>query len=190
MDLQQKALNGIKDIWHPVLIDCLDLKKTQLLTPTAYEVTYSGDDHLLLKESPVIAKIARFEWELPRLSQETRAYQKLENTGLAPRFLGHIHEHGRVIGFVLEKLEGRDADINDLKSCQASVQRLHDIGIVHGDLNRYNFIMQDDSARLIDFEKSKFCDGATTLMEAEIESLRDELVEESGRGAGFARGDW
>lgn len=75
----------------------------------------------------MIAKFARFEWEIPRLSQETRACRMLESTGLAPRFLGHINEHGRVIGFVLEKLEGRDADIEVLKACQDSIQRVHDI---------------------------------------------------------------
>lgn len=81
-------------------------------------------------------------------------YGKLENTGLAPRFIGHVHEHGRVIGFILEKLEGREANIKDLSSCQSALQRLHDIGILHGDANRYNFIIQDGTARLIDFEKS------------------------------------
>jgi tRNA A-37 threonylcarbamoyl transferase component Bud32 len=99
----------------------------------------------------VIAKVARFEWELPRLSMETLIYKGLEDTDLAPRFIGHVHEHGRVIGFMLEKLEGREANINDLSSCQSALQRLHDIGILHGDANRYNFIIQDGKARLIDF---------------------------------------
>ncbi|KAJ5087550.1 hypothetical protein N7456_011166 [Penicillium angulare] len=187
MKLEQKAFKGITDQWHPVSIDCLDLKRTELLTPTAYEVVYSGNNSSFPTELPLIAKIARFEWEIPRLAQETSAYQRLENTGLAPRFLGHIHEHERIIGFLLEKVEGRHADINDLKSCEASLRRLHEIGIIHGDPNRYNFIIQDNTARLIDFENSRVSHD-TKAMEDETELLREQLLEETGRGAGFARG--
>jgi predicted Ser/Thr protein kinase len=188
MKLQQRTFIGITDLWHPVLVDCLDLKRIKQFTATTYEATYSGDEPLATMNSPaVIAKVARFEWELPRLSQETLIYKSLEDTGLAPRFIGHVHEHGRVIGFMLEKLEGREANINDLSSCQSALQHLHDIGILHGDANRYNFIIQDDKARLIDFEKSQLCHGATAYMRAEMESLSDELVEDTGRGAGFAR---
>ncbi|KAL5341344.1 hypothetical protein BJX70DRAFT_66310 [Aspergillus crustosus] len=188
MDLQHRTFIGIKDPWHPVLVDCLKLKRIKQFTATTYEATYSGDEPLTTESSPVvIAKVARFEWEIPRLSQETLIYKSLEDTGLAPRFMGHVHEHGRVIGFILEKLEGRQANIEDLSSCQAALQRLHDIGILHGDVNRYNFIIQDDAARLIDFEKSQLCNGTTAFMQAEMDSLCDQLVEDTGRGAGFTR---
>lgn len=30
----------------------------------------------------------------------------LKGTGLAPRFFAHVHEDGRVIGFILERIEG------------------------------------------------------------------------------------
>lgn len=114
-------------------------------------------------------------------------YSKLENTGLAPRFIGHVHEHGRVIGFILEKLEGREANIKDISSCQSALQRLHDIGILHGDVNRYNFIVQAGTAPLIGFEKSKYCNGTTPSMQAEKDCLCDQLVEDTGRGAGFTQ---
>ena len=188
MKLQQRTFMGITDLWHPVLVDCLDLKRIKQFTATTYEATYDGDEHLAITNSPtVIAKVARFEWELPRLSLETLIYKRLEDTGLAPRFIGHVHEHGRVIGFILEKLQGREANIYDLSSCQSALQRLHDIGILHGDPNRYNFMIQDDKVRLIDFERSQLCPRATENMRAEMESLSDELVEDTGRGAGFAR---
>ncbi|KAJ5808594.1 hypothetical protein N7474_009863 [Penicillium riverlandense] len=188
MDLQHRTFIGITDLWHPVLVDCLELKRRKQFTATTYEATYSGNGSLPTTRSPVVvAKVARFEWELPRLSLETLMYRSLENTGLAPRFIGHVHEHGRVIGFMLEKLEGREANIKDLSSCRSALQRLHDIGILHGDVNRYNFIIQNDTARLIDFEKSKFCNSATASMQAEMDSLRDQLVEDTGRGAGFTR---
>lgn len=187
VDLQYKTFIGIPDLWHPVLVDCLELKRIKQLTATTYEAIYSHDGSSnTTRSSVVVAKVARFEWELPRLSQETLMYKRLENTGLAPRFIGHVHEHGRVTGFILEKLEGREANIKDLSSCQSALQRLHDIGILHGDVNRYNFIVQDDAVRLIDFEKSQLYDGAA-YMQAEMDCLCDQLVENTGRGAGFIR---
>lgn len=187
MDLQYKTFIGIADLWHPMLVDCLELKRIKQLTATTYEATHSFEGSSSTTRLPVvIAKVARFEWELPRLSLETLVYERLENTGLAPRFIGHVHEHGRVIGFILEKLEGREANIEDLSSCQSALQRLHDIGILHGDVNRYNFIVRDDTVRLIDFEKSQLRDGAA-YMQAEMDCLCDQLVEDTGRGAGFKR---
>ena len=109
----------------------------------------------------------------------------LENTGIAPRFLGHIHEHGRVMGFVLEKVEGRLATIEDLSCCRSVLQRLHDHGLVHGDINKYNFIVHDDKVRLIGFEKSQFCPDDAESMQNEVESLRGQLMEETGRGGGL-----
>ncbi|KAJ5755201.1 hypothetical protein N7533_004744 [Penicillium manginii] len=156
MELQQKDFIGITHLWHPVSVDCLELKRIKQFTATTYEATYSGGEPLVTMSSPVvIVKIARFEWELPRVSQETLIYKSLEEKGLAPRFLG------RVIGFMLEQLEGREANIKDLSSCQSALQRLHDIGILHGNANRYISIIQDDKAQLIDFEKSQLCHGST-----------------------------
>lgn len=129
--------------------------------------------------------------EVPRLALETTIYRSLEHTDLAPRFIGHVHEHGRVIGFILEKIEGREANITDLPSCRSALQRLHDIGILHRDINRYNFIFQDDGVRLIDFEKSQKFNGTTAYMQAKIQAemddLCEQLVENTGRGAGFMR---
>lgn len=188
MVLQQRIFIGITHPWHPVLVDCLELKRIKQFTATTYGATYSGDEPLVTMSSPVvIVKITRFEWEIPRLSQETLIYKSLEDRGLAPRFIGHVHEHGRVIGFMLEKLEGREANIKDLSSCQSTLQRLHDIDILHGDANRYNFIIQDDKAQLIDFEKSQICHGSTAYMQTEMDSVRDQLVEDTGRDAGFTR---
>ncbi|KFX92471.1 hypothetical protein O988_07248, partial [Pseudogymnoascus sp. VKM F-3808] len=105
----------VKTLWHPTTISCLDLDKTEQLTAAAYEAVPSPSVASTLTASPVIVKIARFEWETPRLEQETRAYKLLEGSGIAPRFLGHISEGDRVIGFVLEKLVGRAAESQTLR---------------------------------------------------------------------------
>ncbi|GAB1197577.1 hypothetical protein BDV32DRAFT_160991 [Aspergillus pseudonomiae] len=182
-----ETLPGVQDIWHPESFDCLDLKRVKQITAATFEATLSRHG-LSASSTPmltVIAKIARFQWEIPRLSQETRTYKSLENTGLAPRFLGHIHEHGRVIGILLEKLEGHEANIEDLSACVSVLKKLHSIGILHGDVNRYNFIIQNDTARLIDFERSRICHGDTAPLDVEMASLNDQLNEDTGRGGGF-----
>ncbi|KAE8355913.1 hypothetical protein BDV28DRAFT_145711 [Aspergillus coremiiformis] len=182
-----ETLPAVQDIWHPETVDCLKLERVKQITAATFEATCSRQE-LSTAPTPtstVIAKIARFQWEIPRLSQETRIYKSLENTGLAPRFLGHVHEHGRVIGILLEKLEGRAANIEDLSACMSVLQHLHNIGIRHGDVNRYNFIIHNDTARLIDFERSQTVCGDPASLEAEMESLKDQLNECTGRGGGF-----
>ncbi|KAI0432583.1 hypothetical protein F5Y09DRAFT_301274 [Xylaria sp. FL1042] len=137
--------------------------------------------------------MARFYWEVQYMEAETRMYQVLEGQGIAPEFLGHVHEAGRVIGFLLEKVvDGRNAESSDLEVCKATLRRFHALGFVHGDCNKYNFIIRPDGrAVLIDFDHSKPCTDPV-LMEAEIASLEGQLAEMTGRGGGlmpFGEGD-
>lgn len=181
-----RALAGVQCQWHQTRVDCLELERTTQLTATAYEAVLHSNLPVALFRSPatVIAKIARFEYELPRIERETRAYQLLEDSGVAPRFLAHVHENGRIMGFLLEKIEGRPASIQDLSACEAALGRLHKLGLVHGDVNRYNFLVAEEGVKLIDFERS--CESAgLDLMRKELEIVRAELGDESGRGGGF-----
>jgi hypothetical protein len=132
-----KPLAGVKNQWHHTRVNCLELEKTEQLTAMAFEAVSHSTP---LPRGTMIAKIARFEWELPRIEQETRAYQLLEGTELAPRFLAHIHENGRIMGFLLEKIEGRSASVQDLSVCKTALGNLHKLGLAHGDINRYNFL--------------------------------------------------
>ncbi|KAK1639293.1 hypothetical protein BDP81DRAFT_314612, partial [Colletotrichum phormii] len=128
--------------------------------------------------------IARFEWEIPYIEQETRAYRLLEGTGLAPRFLAHIHENGRVMGLLLEKLDGRFASIEDLNDCEAALKKLHALGLVHGDANRYNFLIMEEGVKLLDFHSLQE-NASPESMSKELESLSTQLVDESVLGRGF-----
>ncbi|KAH6682259.1 hypothetical protein F5X68DRAFT_263243 [Plectosphaerella plurivora] len=93
--LSSPAKTHVKNVWHPQLVDFLHLQRVEQLTLLTRECTWNEQpqpEHLL-----GIAKMARFEWEIPYIEAETKAYRLSEGTGLAPRFLGHIHEEGRVI---------------------------------------------------------------------------------------------
>lgn len=128
--------------------------------------------------SPVIAKFARFEWEINYYIAETQAYSWIDGHGIAPVFLGYLTENGRVIGFLIEHIVRRRADISDLQVCRDALQRLHRLGIVHGGLNRGNFLITEEGkAVIIDFETATKSDDSQA-MELEIEGLAKQLSEE------------
>ncbi len=107
-------------------------------------------------------KIARFEHELEALSTEIRAYSVLQvrHSTLAPTFLGYVYEEeeNRVIGFLMEFLRGHHPHLKDQQLCNNAIQELHKIGIVHGDPNKYNIIIEEDTVKFIDFEEATFWD--------------------------------
>ncbi|ODA76939.1 hypothetical protein RJ55_07455 [Drechmeria coniospora] len=183
--LTNHTLAGVENQWHHTTVDCFELERTKQITGAAFEaICHSVVPVNFSSATPIIVKMARFEWEVPRIEQETRAYQLLEGSGLAPRFLAHVHENGRVIGFLLEKLEGRFASLHDLDNCKAALGKLHRLGLLHGDVNRYNFLVTDDGVKLVDFENSQE-DPDPELMRNELKSLPAKLVDESGLGGGF-----
>ncbi|KAI1271329.1 alpha-galactosidase A [Xylaria sp. FL0933] len=99
-------------------------------------------------------------------------------------FLAHVHENGRIVGFLLEKIEGRSASSQDLSVCETALRKLYELGLVHGDVNRYNFLVTEEGVKLLDFERLRE-NASPESMSKELESLRAELVDESGRGGGF-----
>jgi hypothetical protein len=196
--LSERQLAGVQNLWHSTQIDVLNLERVERLTVTASVAMICGITNPTTKAtttlplgSQVVAKIARFGWEIPRIERETRAYELLEqrHPELAPRFLGHVREGGRVIGFLLEKLEGRrEAGINDFHNCEVTLKRFHSLGLLHGDPNRYNFLVADHEVKLIDFECSQE-DTTEAARATELQSLQAELIDQSGRGAGFMFSD-
>ncbi|KAI1502184.1 alpha-galactosidase A [Biscogniauxia marginata] len=168
--------------WTVAYISCDKVNgdlKTSILNRTLASLTamvFEAVSHsilltTLLLLATIIAKTARFEWELPHIEQETRAYQLLEGSRLAPRFLAHVHENGRIVGVLLEKIEGRCG-------------KLHNLGLVHGDVNRYNFFVAEGGMKLLDFERL-WRNASPKSLSKELENLHAELVDESGRGRGF-----
>lgn len=179
-------LPGVQTIWHPLMIEHVDLERTEYLTLLTQECKLNADVPALPER--MISKMARFDWEVQYMEAETRMYKILDSEGkdIAPKFLGHVHEAGRVMGFVLEKIpDGRNAEPADLEVCEAALRRFHALGYVHGDCNKYNFIIcPDGRVVLIDFDKARPCDDQA-VMEAEVASLRDQLAETTGRGGGL-----
>jgi predicted Ser/Thr protein kinase len=174
-ELSCGSLAGVRSRWHPNVVDVLSLTLHDRISARVHVVTYGS--------KPAIAKIARFEFEIPLVEKETAIYQAIDGHGIGPAFLGHLIEHGRVMGFLIEKVEGRHGYIGDLEPCQEVTKRLHSLGIVHGDLNRHNFIVSPADVTLIDFENATQ-NGSEGAMEKEYRQIAEQLMEETGRGGG------
>jgi hypothetical protein len=135
-----------------------------------------------------VLKIARFEHELESLSTEIRAYRilQLHQSTLAPRFLGCVYEEDedRVTGFLMEVLWGYHPDSRDQQLCMHAIQELHSVGIVHGDPNKYNLLVEGTTVKFMDFEDATFWDNDDfeQLKVVEANDVITSLTDTSGLG--------
>ncbi|RYP08948.1 hypothetical protein DL764_001559 [Monosporascus ibericus] len=107
----------LSNVWHPTRIDYFDLTSAAKDRKAHHTKDYCSD----AKEK--LRLVTHPPFELPALMKTV-----LDGKGIAPRFLGHVTEAGRVVGFLLEWIEGvRPADVSDLGTCIGVLQRLHDI---------------------------------------------------------------
>lgn len=173
-----KKLEGI-EAWYSRDVEVTTLRPISSYKHRIQEVEFEGQH--------AIAKIAPFEWWNPMADRETLTYEIITkehptNTPLiAPCFLAQLTEQGRVMGFLLEKVEGRPAEPEDIPACEVALRGLHSLGLIHGDVNRYNFIVNvDGSARMIDFEHASLHTQAKG--EEELEELRAMFSLDSGLG--------
>ncbi len=108
-----ESLPTIHETWHSTFIACTDLEILTHLRPNVWQVTAPS-------LSSVVAKFARFPSETSYFAAETAVYAWLQDTGIGPRFLGHLTEgkNGRVIGFLIEYIpQARFAGPDDLDAC-------------------------------------------------------------------------
>ncbi|KAF2207768.1 hypothetical protein CERZMDRAFT_88239 [Cercospora zeae-maydis SCOH1-5] len=169
-------LPSIQSVWHPISVDCLDLTYGNKLRSGVYEATSPQFSQT------IVAKFARFPWEIDALEKETEAYQWIDGQDIGPIFLGHLVEEGRTIGFLMENItDARHASENDLEICRHKLCSLHRLGILHGDVNKYNFLITNSHATLLDFESARKCTNQEEL-DKELQSLSQQLGDTSGRG--------
>ncbi|UPX20130.1 uncharacterized protein EKO05_0010374 [Ascochyta rabiei] len=172
----ETTLPGITSVWHPTRVNHLDLEFGTKLRSNVYEAT---SKRFPLK---VVAKFARFPWEIPRLQAETEAYRWIEGHQIGPKFLGHLTEGARVIGFVMACIaDCRPAALEDYKTCRSALMKLHRLAIKHGDINKHNFLIRREIAFLVDFENSSQT-TETKELELELQCLQDSLKDASHRG--------
>ena len=174
--------------WHNHSVDYFELRK-MFQHPFARLCGKRNDSMFLVRHESLMRtagvmvafmKIANALPELRNISAELRVYQELEGSGIAPRFIGHVTENGRVVGFLTEYLEDAyPPRLSNFKACATVLGKLHAKGIIHGDAHSGNFLIKSDgTAVLIDFELSRPCKCPRTLRQ-EMEELQYELPSES-----------
>ncbi|PYH85150.1 hypothetical protein BO82DRAFT_372010 [Aspergillus uvarum CBS 121591] len=134
-----------------------------------------------------VMKIARFKHEVRYLQQEVSIYSILSSAGflLAPHFIGYVYEgtKDRTIGFLMEMISGHPPDIEDLEECKSTIRLLHALGILHKDTNKYNFLINEKGAQILDFESSVALGTVDpTASQKELDGLEAKLRDKSGVG--------
>ena len=171
---QRPPRNTFPKSRHANFYDYLSFKIGQRLRANVYVASSQF-------KKPIIAKLARFEREIGYYITETQVYSWINGSNIGPEFLGYLTKEGRVIGFLIEHVEGRHATISDLPACKTVVRRLHGLDILHGDLNKHNFLISERGAVLIDFETAERSDNSEA-MEAELRGLEEQLLDGAGNG--------
>lgn len=176
--LSASKLPAVACLWHPTSIDHLELKEVARLRQNVHEVR-----HASFGDETVIFKFAPFPWQIPFLEAETRAYGWIRDINIAPKFLAHVTEGGRVVGFLLEHINGASAaTLEDLDACRTALHRLHSLGIKHGDVNRNNFLVKPGvKVAIIDLEMTRKCEDKDQL-ENEFAGLEESFRDPSNRG--------
>lgn len=172
---------GVKNLWHPVKLNELDFTRQDRVRQRVHVSTHPN----VKGGNPVLIKLAVWPWEIPFVEVETAAYRWISDSGVGPKFLGHLTEgkDGRVIGFVTEWLEdARAAGPEDIDGCKKALGRLHKLGIKLGDINKHNFLVRDGrDVVLVDFEMAKQ-DCSPSELEDEMNALNTSLESTSFRG--------
>lgn len=169
-DVQTQSLLAIdnEDIWVSRSIDYFDL--------TQYDGEFTAgcdpSDRVKIVSSPQINHGQKMmmkimatpnEWEKHYLTQEIRAYRRLEGFDNAPKFWGFVTEHDRTIGFLIEYIEGaRFTKRSDEAACADAVTRMHEeTGLIHRHYTTENMLVtQEGKVVIIDFENAVYTEDA------------------------------
>ncbi|KAF4972307.1 hypothetical protein FSARC_1086 [Fusarium sarcochroum] len=174
----------ITNCWHRMKFNELEFTRQERFRQRVHISTHPRVND----GKPVIIKIAVWPWEISYIDNETAAYQWISNSGIGPKFLGHVTEgkDGRVLGFVVEWIEdARAAGPEDIDGCKEALNRLHKLGIKLGDINKFNFLVRDGhDVVLVDFETAK-PDCSLAELEDEMSALTNMLEDTSFRGGGL-----
>ena len=171
---ETEVFPGVENLWHPVKLNELDFGRKR------------GGQRVRISEhpevndgKPVVIKTAVWPWEIGQIEAETAVYKRIYDTGIGPRFLGHLTEgkDGRVVGFVIEYIEdARAAGPGDLEGCRKALGQLHELGMKLGDTFKFNFLVRGGhDVVLIDFETAKECSPQD--LEDEMNALKESLEE-------------
>lgn len=114
-------LDSVVNLWHPRCVDSLDLVGDGGWG--SFDVQVDRCDM-----GPGLVTVMMDWWPLwtqgPKF--ETEVHGWIQGAGVGPKFLALTeNNHNRVIGFVVEKINGHAATNLDLPPCQSALSQLH-----------------------------------------------------------------
>ncbi|KAJ8110676.1 hypothetical protein ONZ43_g5815 [Nemania bipapillata] len=176
-----KPLPGVRNEWYEDSYEYVDLDivPASIGTGRVKLVTAPGLD---TPRHQAVMKFSPFPGGISRIEAETNIYQHIQKSTVAPKFLGHVKEDGRIIGFLIEYIEGaRSPEVRDrfldlaLRKCKQTLEALHQLGVMHNDARPENCLLRrDGTAVLIDFELSTIAtDGSLDGFERQVGYERD-----------------
>jgi hypothetical protein len=88
----------------------------------------------------------RYRDVMPISDQLIKVYEWVQGLGITQTFLGYLTENdgSRMIGFVLEPVAVRWAELEDIEGCRAALGKLHGAGIAFGKVRRWSFLARKD----------------------------------------------
>lgn len=178
-------LATIENIWCSSSVDWLELSNSKNLrgeadgelqcTTSMYAHVYPGH----LGHEKVVVHYEWYPHDIYGVKHETEIYSLIDASGIAAKFVAHLTEnHGRIIGFMTERVPGRLATPEDLPACQAVLAKLHSLGIAYaspGVLNYRSFIVCDDGVVLLQGFGGAYRTGDKTVFEKEMASVKSAL---------------
>jgi hypothetical protein len=130
---------SVKTLWHPIQVERSDLRIYNFVKYRTNVFRAPGFSQ------PVIVKMGTFLQEIPHINWENEVYRYLstnKDAEIGPRFLGHVMEQGRCVGFMLEWVQYfREAQIEDYELCVKALDDLRGIELKHGDISPSNFLI-------------------------------------------------
>ena len=102
----------------------------------------------------VVVKYAAWPDKIKGINAEAIIYRRIFGHGIGPRFLGLVNEGSRFIGFAREQVQGRRPVMGDLEACQATLDRLHVLSIVHHDPTPHFVVRPTRGVVLVDFAEA------------------------------------
>lgn len=189
-------LPAVVNLWHSEQIDWHDFERDERkgrLRSNIYIATLKRDIGSMKLGDEVVIKFAKFPWEMRYFEEETQAYERVACHGFGPKFLGHLMEEGRCVGLVIEFIKNaRHAGPEDVDVCQDEMRKLHGLGLLHGDVNRHNFLVREVEGRkmvtVVDLETVVECTDEQAF-EEEIDMVKEELQSTSKMGGHYIRGE-
>ncbi|KAI5924345.1 hypothetical protein F4810DRAFT_709680 [Camillea tinctor] len=143
--------------WHPMAFEYTEIAKIEQIRVDRGR----KEDRMWIVQHPsadkrCLMKIAEIPELMGHTKRETEIYKDLEGADIAPQFMGHVMEQGRIVGFLVEWIEDAEEPVLEFDTdlLADALSKLHARGILHKDIHAGNFLIKDNRAYIIDFEYS------------------------------------